>query len=100
MAPLYCPTQARSDWIASRSPWPIALAVSAGDCSAGRAGAGAACFCLVPVVDGVVVWAAVETQVAINTNIAADIGLMTLLESIDETSIKHICWVETNGRAV
>src|SRR5258705_468254 len=36
MAPLYCPTQARSDCSVSRSACPIALAVSSGFCSAGR----------------------------------------------------------------
>src|SRR6201996_6224842 len=44
IAPLYRPTQARSDWIASRSPWPMAPAVSVGDCRAGRAAVVAACF--------------------------------------------------------
>src|ERR1700676_1477503 len=38
MAPLYWPTQARSDCSASRSPCAIALAVSAGVCKAGRTG--------------------------------------------------------------
>src|SRR5205807_2406746 len=38
MAPLYCPTQARSDCSASRSACPNALAVSSGFCSAGRIG--------------------------------------------------------------
>jgi hypothetical protein len=52
---------------------------------------------LVPAGAGVV-WAWAETEV--KTNIAASIGLMTLLKSIDATSIKHICWVETNGARV
>jgi hypothetical protein len=39
-------------------------------------------------------------MVATNINVATSIDLMTVLKSIDETSIKHICWVETNGRAV
>src|ERR1700679_1250208 len=52
IAPLYWPTQARSDWIARRSPWPIALAVSAGDCKAGRTGVVAACFGLAPGAEG------------------------------------------------
>ena len=38
IAPLYWPTQARSDCSARRSPCAIALAVSAGVCNAGRAG--------------------------------------------------------------
>src|SRR5258708_31531269 len=54
MAPLYWPTQARSDWIASRSACAIALAVSAGVCSAGRIGTVVTVFGLVPTVEGVV----------------------------------------------
>src|SRR5882757_2067649 len=52
MAPLYCPTQARSDCSASRSACAIALAVSAGVCSAGRIGTVATVFGLAPAVDG------------------------------------------------
>src|SRR5258707_2597435 len=40
MAPLYSPTQARSDWIAWRSACGMALAVSAGVCQVGAVGAG------------------------------------------------------------
>src|ERR1700733_15261272 len=100
MAPLYCPTQARSDWIAIRSLWPIALAVSAGDCNAGRAGTVATCFGLAPAVDGVVVWAWTAAMVATNVNVAISIDLMTVLKSIDEAPIKHICWGKTNAGAV
>src|SRR5579863_245702 len=52
IAPLYWPTQARSDWIASRSACAIAFAVSAGDCRAGRTGLVATCFGLAAAVDG------------------------------------------------
>src|ERR1700722_6982347 len=54
MAPLYWPTQARSDCSASRSPCAIALAVSAGVCNAGRAGTVATGFGLTPGGDCVV----------------------------------------------
>src|SRR6267154_4406077 len=57
MAPLYSPTQARSDWIAWRSACAMALAVSAGLCHAGRIGTGATGFGLPPLVDGVVICA-------------------------------------------
>src|SRR5579871_622044 len=95
IAPLYCPTQARSDWIDCRSPWLIAPAVSAGVCRAGLGGAVAACFDLGDV------WAVAETVAAANINIAVSIDLMTpLLRSIDVGLIKHICWVDTKGRRV
>jgi hypothetical protein len=71
------------------------LAVSAGDCKAGRAGVVAACFNLADVV-----WAAAEAVAAANINVAVSIGLMTLLKSIDATPIKHICWVDTNAKRV
>ena len=57
MAPLYWPTQARSDCSASRSACAIALAVSAGVCSAGRTGTVATGFGLAPAVDGAVICA-------------------------------------------
>src|SRR5579872_4991840 len=99
IAPLYWPTQARSDWIASRSPWPIAPAVSAGDCRAGRIGTVVTCFGLTA--GGVVVWACAEAAAATNINVEVSIDLMTTtLTSIDAAPIKHICWVETNGPAV
>ena len=60
MAPLYSPTQARSDCSASRSACAIALAVSAGVCvGAGRTGLVATAFGLVPAVDGGVICAKV-----------------------------------------
>jgi hypothetical protein len=81
-----------------RSLCPIALAVSAGDCSAGRTGTVATCFGLAA--DGVVVCAWADAMAATNINVAVSIDLMTVLKSIDVTPIKHICWVETNGSRV
>ena len=52
MAPLYCPTQARSDCSASRSACPIALAVSCGFCSAGRIGTVVTGFAVAGAVEG------------------------------------------------
>ena len=53
MAPLYSPTQARSDCSASRSACAMALAVSAGVCSpGGRIGTVATRFGLAPAVVG------------------------------------------------
>src|SRR5580693_5364005 len=80
IAPLYWPTQARSDWIASRSACAIAFAVSAGVCSAGRI-AVATALGLVPAVDGGVSWAWAEVPAATNINVAASIDLMTSLGS-------------------
>src|ERR1700722_6703701 len=98
MAPLYCPTQARSAWMLMRSFWPIEFAVSAGDCSAGRTGTVATCLDLA--VEGGV-WACAEAMAATNINVAVSIDLMTTtlrsIASIDASPIKHICWVGTNG---
>src|ERR1700690_4034677 len=80
MAPLYSPTQARSDWIAWRSPCAIALAVSAGVCSAGRIGTVVTGFGLAPAMkDGGVIWACAEAPMATNINVAVSIDLMTSL---------------------
>ena len=68
IAPLYWPTQARSDWIASRSACAIALAVSAGVCSAGRIGMVATGFGLTPRRDGGVSWAWAEAADAPRTS--------------------------------
>src|ERR1019366_10052516 len=100
MARLYWPTQARSDWIARRSACAIALAVSAGVCSAGRIGTVTTCFGLVPTVDGGVSWAWAVAPVATNINVAVSIDLMTNLGSIDASAIKHIWLVGTNRRRV
>src|SRR3984893_10882228 len=93
MAPLYWPTQARSDWIARRSACAIALAVSAGVCKAGRIGTVATCFGLAPAVDGAVICAFAEAPAATNINVAVSIDLMTSLRSIEVREIKHICLV-------
>jgi hypothetical protein len=77
MAPLYWPTQARSDWIARRSACPIAFAVSAGVCKAGRAAIVAACLGRVPAEAGAVdVGAPAEAPAAAHINVADSIDLM------------------------
>src|ERR1700730_17172928 len=81
MAPLYWPTQARSDWIAWRSACAIALAVSAGVCNAGRIGTVATGFGLVRAVEGAVICALAEAPAATNINVAVSIDLMTNLGS-------------------
>src|SRR5271166_4089150 len=83
IAPLYSPTQARSDCSASRSACAIALAVSAGLCSpGGRIGTVATVFGLVPTVDGAVICAFAgapnTTNIeATNIHVAVGIDLMT-----------------------
>src|SRR5712671_6860073 len=94
MAPLYWPTQARSDWIACRSACAIALAVSAGVCRAGRIGTVVTGFGLTPVTAAVPdIWAWAEAPAATNINVAVSIDLMTNLGSIEARAIKHICLV-------
>src|ERR1700730_7274548 len=93
MAPLYSPTQARSDCSASRSACAIAFAVSAGVCNAGRIGTVVTGFGLVPAVDGAVIWAWAEAPAATNINVAVSNDLMTSLGSIEERATKHICLV-------
>ncbi len=100
MAPLYWPTQARSDWIAWRSACAIALAVSAGVCRAGRIGTVVTGFGLAPAVDGAVICAFADAPAATNINVADSIDLMTNLGSIEECAIKHICLVGNNRRRV
>ncbi len=80
MAPLYCPTQARSDCSESRSACPIAFAVSSGFCSAGRIGIVVTGFALAPAVAGGVSCArASETAIprAAIINVAESTDLMT-----------------------
>ena len=82
MAPLYCPTQARSDCSASRSACPIALAVSSGFCSAGRIGIVVTGFGLAPTVEGGVICACAETPESASAaaaiiNVAECTDLMT-----------------------
>src|SRR5580692_9843339 len=100
MAPLYWPTQARSDWIASRSACAMALAVSAGVCSPGRIGTVATALGLLPAVVGAVICAWAETPAATNINVGASIDLMRSLGVIDVPAIKHICLVGNNGSGV
>src|ERR1700694_1585997 len=100
MAPLYWPTQARSDWIARRSARAIALAVSAGVCRAGRSGTVATGFGLAPIVDGAVICALAEAPAATNINVAVSIDLMTSLRSIEARASKHICLVGNSRRRV
>src|SRR5258708_17723508 len=100
IAPLYWPTQARSDCSASRSACAIALAVSAGVCKAGRIGTVATCFGLAPAVDGAVICALAGAAVATNINVAVSIDLMTSLKSIEECATKHICLVGDSRRRV
>src|SRR6478752_9009422 len=100
MAPLYSPTQARSDWIAWRSACAIALAVSAGVCKAGRIGTVATGFGLAPAVDGAVICALTGAPAAMNINVAVSIDLMTSLRSIEARATKHICLVGDSRRRV
>src|ERR1700730_15037590 len=101
MAPLYCPTQARSDCSARRSPWPIALAVSAGVCKAGRIGTVATGVGLTPATDAVPdIWAWAAAPAATHINVAVSTDLMRSLGSIEERAIKHICLVANNSRTV
>ena len=112
MAPLYCPTQARSDCSASRSACPIALAVSSGFCSAGRIGIVVTGFALAPAVEGGVSCACASE--AAKTE-AADHQCCRKHRShdksrrmpewnrgvrIDVPPIKHICLVGTNRAPV
>src|SRR6202022_1895246 len=100
MAPLYWPTQARSDWIARRSACAIALAVSAGVCRAGRTGTVATCFGLAPAVEGAAICAFAQVPAATNINVAVSIDLMRSLGTIDAPAINPICLVGNNGRGV
>ena len=84
MAPLYWPTQARSDCSASRSACAIALAVSAGVCRPGRIGTVVTGLGLTPVtaaVPDICAWT--DVPAATNINVAASIDLMTSLGYIE-----------------
>jgi hypothetical protein len=94
MAPLYWPIQARSDCSARRSVCAIALAVSAGDCKAGRTGTVVTGFGLTPVTAAVC--ARAETAAAAIINVAVSTDLMTNPGVIDVLAIKHICLVGNN----
>ena len=116
IAPLYTPTQARSDCSASRSASAIAFAVSSGFCSAGRTGTAATAFGLVPAVEGGVICASAEVPNAATSNVAESTDLMTNPEeslrngwmdcwsdrwrSLTHHAIMHICLVGNNRAAV
>jgi hypothetical protein len=95
MAPLYSPTQARSDCSASRSACAIASAVSDGVCTAGgRIGTVWTTFGLVPGTRGAAVWAFAPAAVA-NISVAASIDLMTN-PALNAPPLKHISLVANN----
>src|SRR5882672_5534159 len=112
IAPLYWPTQARSDCSASRSACAIALAVSSGFCSAGRIGIVVTTFGFEPTVAGAVICACADAPIAKTVNkiinVAVSIDLMTNPNGntgnteaiIDVRPIKHICLVGTNRAGV
>ena len=114
IAPLYWPTQARSDCSASRSACAIALAVSSGFCSAGRTGTVVTGFGLAPAVEGGVICACADGPESAKTeaatiNVAESTDLMTnpgeYMEwkggtIIDVAPIKHICLVGNNRAPV
>ncbi len=82
IAPLYSPTQARSDCSASRSICAIAFAVSSGFCSAGRIGTVVTTFGLAPAVAGGVICACAgaprtTNMLATTINVAESTDLMT-----------------------
>ena len=80
IAPLYCPTQARSDCSASRSDCAMALAVSAGVCTAGRIGTVVTAFGLAPAVEGGVICAKAgspKAPIAATNKVAESTDLMT-----------------------
>jgi hypothetical protein len=81
IAPLYWPTQARSDCSASRSVCAIAFAVSSGFCSAGRIGTVVTSFGLAPAVEGGVSCACADApqgNIMVTTiNVAESTDLMT-----------------------
>jgi hypothetical protein len=100
MAPLYCPAQARSYCIASRSACAMALAVSAGVCKAGRIGIVVTGLGLPAATGGVICACAEEAATIINVAVSIDLmtcpnlaGLEFRWMSIDVAAMKHICWV-------
>src|SRR6266700_5273253 len=98
IAPLYWPTQARSDCSARRSACAMALAVSAGVCSAGRIGTVATVFGLVPAVDGCVICACAQTPQAVeaaNINVAVRIDLMASLGALTDRQLSTSDWSAT-----
>ena len=104
IAPLYCPTQARSDCNPSRSACAIAFAVSSGFCSAGRTGTVVTTFGFAPAVAGGVIWASADAVIVTTINVAESTDLMTnpggYWKAIDVKPIKHICLVGNNRAGV
>src|SRR6476661_4917926 len=101
MAPLYWPTQARSDCSDSRSACAMASAVAAAVCNAGgRIGTVWTGFGLVPGSCGVVIWAFAPVAAA-NISVAASIDLMTNpARPLNAMPLKHISLVANNVAVV
>ncbi|TWI76081.1 hypothetical protein IQ16_00313 [Bradyrhizobium huanghuaihaiense] len=101
MAPLYWPTQARSDCNDRRSACAMASAVSDAVCSAGgRTGTVWTGFGLVPGICGAVIWACAPVAAA-NISVAASIDLMTNPASpLNAMPFKHISLVANNVAVV
>lgn len=101
MAPLYRPTQARSDCSDSRSACVMASAVADGVCIAGgRIGAVWTGFGLAPEIGGVVIWAFAPVAAA-NIKVAASIDLMTNPAGpLNAMPLKHISLVANNDAVV
>lgn len=97
MAPLYSPTQARSDCSDSRSACAMASAVSDGVCNAGgRIGTVWTTFGFAPGTCGAVIWALAAVAEA-NISVAASIDLMTNPASpLNAMPLKHISLVANN----
>lgn len=97
MAPLYSPTQARSDCSDSRSACAIASAASDGVCNAGgRIGTVWTTFGFAPRTCGAVIWALAPVAEA-NISVAASIDLMTNPAGpLNAMSLKHISLVANN----
>src|SRR4051794_3794529 len=80
--------------MAWRSVCAIALAVSAGVCSAGRTGTVATGFGLTPAAGGAVCAAAGNAALAM-TRLAAIADLMTILQ-VEARVLNHTCLIATN----
>ena len=116
IAPLYCPTQARSDCSTSRSACAMAFAVSAGVCRAGRIRTVVTGFGLSPAVEGSVICASAPSPAqapnATTNKVAESTVLMTnpkgrltgirvgILGSLQVRPIMHICLVGNNRTPV
>ena len=96
IAPLYWPTQARSDCSASRSACPIAFAVSSGFCSAGRTGTVVTGFGLAPAVEGGVICACADGPESAKT----DAATINVAESTDLMTNPGEYWSGRVGRSL